>query len=167
MISDKIRAQWQIAASGLLSLIAELNSVPKAYVAQQERVESLLRIPSDLLGWMKFKYGMSTSLGLVFPSEVYEGLFAMMEGYFYGNTRIVEGKEPPGNISVVGDTISCDLPVSGVIRLYAWNFVAFDESEITGVVNGSQLVFSDVPAGVYVLADNSFEKFPSSFLTVA
>ena len=167
-VSDKIRGQWQIAASGLTTLLAKMNGIPKAYAAQFQTNSAAPQnnAPDDWVTWIKLEYGQSSSLGLIFPKEVYEAILNKFEGYAYGNTRIIAGKEAPANVTVVASKISCDLPPTGVIRLYHWDYVDFTESAITGAVNGNRLEFANVPVGIYILADDSFEKFPSTFITV-
>ena len=169
-VSDTIRAQWQISASGLTDLLNKMNGGPKAYAAVQETnnfgINSQSQVPNDWVTWMRLEYGQSSSLGLIFPKEVYEAILNKFEGYAYGNTRIIAGKESPANVTKVTTTLACDLPTSGVIRLYKWDYVDFTESAITGAVNGNRLEFANVPVGIYILADDSFEKFPSTFITV-
>jgi len=159
-VAEQVRSQWQIAASGLSGLLGKMNGIPRAYAATQAQ--------DEWTTWIRLEYGQSSSLALIFPIEVYIAILGKLEGYNYGNVRIQESKKPPQNPTVNGSTIACDIPAtSETVKLYAWNFVDFVESAIVGVINGNRLEFANVPAGIYVLADDTLAKFPTTFLTVS
>jgi len=158
-VAEQVRSQWQIAASGLSGLLGKMNGIPRAYAATQAQ--------DEWTTWIRLEYGQPGSLALIFPIEVYIAILGKLEGYNYGNVRIQESKKPPQNPSVTGSTITCDIPASGTVKLYAWNFVDFVESAIVGGINENRLEFSSVPAGIYVLADDTLAKFPTTFLTVS
>jgi hypothetical protein len=164
VIPDKENALWQIAASGGFSTITTtMNGMPTGFHASSSK--------NIFVNWMQITFAQSGSLAKSFPDEVYYLVLDKIVGYNYDNARVPDWAAPPGNTSVVSDTITCDEDPTGearTVKLYAWNFVDFTESAITGSLAGGTWTFSSVPAGNYVLAyDDGLVSVPTAYLTVS
>lgn len=160
-VADKYNAAWQIAASGLTTLLSKMDGLPDAYMATQSM--------DEWATWMRLEYGQSTSLNKIFPVAVYSFLISRLVGYNYGDTEIHDDYKPPTNPAVDGSDITCDEDPTGAARtvlLYKWDYVKFEESSISGSLSAGTWTFSSVSSGSYVLAYSGFDALPTIYLTI-
>ncbi len=158
-VPSKYNAIWQIAASGLTSLMSKMDGIPDAYQATHGMTE--------WEAWVRLEYAQPGSLGKVFPSEVYSFIIGRFVGYDYGDTEIYEDFVAPvcsggsGQITCDEDTLT-----SRDVMCYSWNFV--DYTELTaGTLNAGTWTFDSLSAGNYVCTFSSnFDALPTSYLTV-
>ncbi len=159
IVPDQYNAAWQIAASGLSTLITKMDGVPDAYQATQSM--------SEWATWIRLEYAQSGSLGKIFPIEVYSWLIGRFVGYNYGDTEIYEDYVAPvcsggsGQVTCDEDTIS-----SRDVVCYSWNFVNYTELAAGTLATGTW-TFSGLSAGNYVCTfDSTFDALPTSYITV-
>ena len=159
IVSDKYSAAWQIAASGLSTLMTKMDGLPDAYQA----VASM----NEWIPWIRLEYAQPGSLNKIFPDEVYAFVMGRFVGYNYSKTAIHEDYQPPDCTGGSGQ-ITCDEDTVSIrpVVCYAWNFVTFTEIA-AGSLNAGTWTFSGLAAGYYVCTfDSNFDALPTQYLTV-
>lgn len=158
-VQDKYNAVWQIAASGLNTLLTKMDGLPDAYQATQSM--------NEWTTYIRLEYGQSGSINKIFPLDVYTFLIGRFVGYNYGNTEIYEDFKPPVCSGGVGE-ITCDEDTvsSRDVLCYLWDFVDFTELAAGNLVTGTW-TFSSLSVGSYVCTFNSnFDALPTIYLVV-
>ena len=105
--------------------------------------------------YLKIELGRPTRIGRVFPNEVYQLFVSKFDedSWHYDDLVVDADHLPPQNVSVVGDEISCDEHVTKTTHLFKWNTTEkiFEDTEVTGSVDGGRVTFSGLANGYYVL----------------
>lgn len=158
-VPDKYNAVWQMAASGLSTLMTKMDGLPDAYQATQSM--------NEWTTWIRLEYAQPGSLGKIFPLEVYSFVIGRLIGYNYGDTEIYEDYKAPSCSGGVGE-ITCDEDTvsSRDVICYSWDFVDFTEFAAGSLAAGTW-TFSGLAAGNYVCTfDSTFDALPTAYLTV-
>jgi hypothetical protein len=151
---------FQLAASGFVSAVKTIaNGLNLNYRSGKDIF--------DLSGWLRTESGQDTSLGLILPKSVYDAFLRKFENFSYGTVSVTSGKEAPTDPTVVGSTISCDEPASGVVSLLVWNSTIqmFTDTGYVGSISGGRVSFTSLDPGFFVMATDS-DGFCTPFLEV-
>lgn len=165
--NNRIKAQWQIAAT--LNMGNANNVLLSAMKTQPDGAYSQANM-NDWMIWLRLELGKDGSLAKWFPTEVYAGVIAKIEGYNYHATKVGNLFLPPETPLGGVEECTCDSDAyaSRTVKCWKWDYVDFTE-QAAGSEAGGTWTFSSLTAGNYVLAfDDALtaESFPTTYLTV-
>lgn len=167
-LEPSVNAIWQMAAVGLVQETIDVIDNMSADWRAWQNIEVIK-------GWLLVAAAqpvLDGGTGHIYQQGTYSTFLGKFQ-YFSDGDSITMQVNPiyaaPENVTKVGDTISCDVPDSGTIKLYKLiSQTYFIEDSITGVVNVDRLEFTSVPNGTYVLGfSDDLNRFPSTLKTVS